>query len=412
MDAPPPPATGKTTTREIVALLAAFMAINAFALDAMLPALPAIGDDLGAFEDNQRQWVIVAYTFGFGSSQMLWGPLADRFGRKPVMAWGVSLYFIFAMGCALVRDFDLLVASRFLMGAAGAVSRVLVIAIVRDLFEKEEMARVMSLTFMVFMVVPVIAPTVGIAILEVGTWRWIFAFLGLWGLFVLLWGQLRLPETLHPEWRRALDAGVIWRASKRAMKDRLSIGYTLALTFVFSVLIGYLASIQQILGQVFERPEAIGWVFAAIAAPMGVASWGNSRIVTRFGLRRVGHTGIVVFAAAAATHLAWHLAFGSTLTSFIAFMAVTLTAFAFSAANFGTLAMTNMAPIAGTASSVQGTIGTIGGASLGAIMGQSYDGTVFPFLAASAACGIIALAFVMLTERGRLFHTPPDEEEA
>lgn len=412
MDAPAPPVAAKTATREIVALLAAFMAINAFALDAMLPALPAIGDDLGALGDNQRQWVIVAYTFGFGSSQMLWGPLADRFGRKPVMAWGLSLYFLFAMGCALARDFDLLVLSRFAMGAAGAVSRVLVIAIVRDLFEKEEMARVMSLTFMVFMVVPVIAPTVGIAILQFGSWRWIFAFLGLWGVFVLLWGHWRLPETLHSEWRRALDAGAIWRASKRAMKDRLSIGYTFALTFVFSVLIGYLASIQQILGQVFERPEAIGWVFAAIAAPMGFASWGNSRIVTRFGLRRVGHSGILVFAVASTVHLAWHLAVGSTLTSFIAFMAVTLTAFAFSAANFGTLAMTNMAPIAGTASSVQGTIGTIGGASLGAIIGQSYDGTVFPFLASSAACGIIALAFVLLTERGRLFHTPPNEEMA
>ncbi|MBW0145006.1 multidrug effflux MFS transporter [Sphingomicrobium clamense] len=411
MDAPTPPVRRETSTREIVALLAAFMAINAFALDAMLPALPAIGDDLGALVDNQRQWVIVAYTFGFGFSQMLWGPLADRFGRKPVMAWGVALYFLFAMACALARDFDVLVASRFMMGAAGAVSRVLVIAIVRDLFEKEEMARVMSLTFMVFMVVPVIAPTVGIAILQVGSWRWIFAFLGLWGLFVLLWGQVRLPETLHPEWRRALDAGAIWRASKRAMKDRLSMGYTLALTFVFSVLIGYLASIQQILGQVFERPEALGWVFAAIAAPMGVASWGNSRIVTRFGLRRVGHTGILVFAVSSVAHLGWHVAFGSTLTSFIAFMAVTLTAFAFSAANFGTLAMTNMAPIAGTASSVQGTIGTIGGASIGALIGQAYDGSVLPFIAASAACGMVALAIVLVTERGRLFHTPPEEQD-
>lgn len=409
MDAGTTSTKGTGTTREIVALLAAFMAINAFALDAMLPALPQMGDDLGVIDDNQRQWVIVAYTFGFGASQMIWGPLSDRFGRKPVMAWGLSLYFLFAMACAFARDFDLLVASRFAMGAAGAVSRVLVIAIVRDLFEKEEMARVMSLTFMVFMVVPVIAPTVGIVILQFGVWRWIFAFLGLWGLFVLLWGQWRLPETLHPEWRRGLNARVIGRASVRALKDRLSIGYTLGMTFVFSVLVGYLASIQQILAEVFERPEAIGWVFAAIAAPMGIASWGNSRIVTRFGLRRVGHSGLVVFAIASAAHLGWHAMAGSTLASFIAFMAVTLTAFAFSAANFGTLAMTNMAPIAGTASSVQGTLSTIGAASLGGLIGQAYDGTVLPFIAAGAACGAIALAVVLTTERGRLFQAIEDE---
>lgn len=404
MDASPsPPATASVRPREIVALLAAFMAINAFALDTMLPALPAIGRDLGIADANQRQWVIVAYTFGFGSSQMLWGPLSDRFGRKPVMAWGLSLYCLFALACTLATDFTLLIASRILMGAAGAVSRVLVIAIVRDLFEKEEMARVMSLTFMVFMVVPVIAPSVGIAILSVAEWRWIFAALGLWGLGVLLWGQWHLPETLHPEYRRALDLGAIRRASLRALRDRLSLGYTLALTLVFSVLIGYLASVQQMLSVTFERPDALGWVFAAIAAPMGFASWANSRIVTRYGLRRVGHSGVIVFTLASLAHLGWDLAYGSSLASFIGFMAVTFTAFAFSTSNFGTIAMTEMAPIAGTASSVQGTIGTIGGAMIGGLIGQSFDGTAMPFLFAAAACGSAALAIVLVTERGRLF---------
>lgn len=403
MDGPTHPARPLVGTREIVAILAAFMAINALALDTMLPALPAIGDDLGISDENRRQLVIVAYTFGFGVSQMLWGPLSDRFGRKPIMAAGISLYFLFAVLCAIARDFTLLIAGRFMMGAAGAVSRVLVIAIVRDLFEKEEMARVMSLTFMVFMVVPVMAPSLGLLILEFGEWRWIFAALGLWGGMVLVWGQLRLPETLHGEFRRSLDLGAIGRASLRALRDRLSLGYTLALTFVFSVLIGYLASVQQILDTVFDRADAIGWVFAAIAAPMGFASWANSRIVTRFGLRRVGHCGIIVFTAAALAHLAWDAAFGSTLVSFVGFMAVTLTAFAFSTSNFGTLAMTEMAPIAGTASSVQGTLGTIGGAVLGGLIGQSFDGTAMPFLIAAALCGIVAMGIVLVTERGQLF---------
>ena len=195
----------------------------------------------------------------------------------------------------------------------------------------------------------------------------------------------------------------------RALKDRLSLGYTLALTFVFSVLIGYLASVQQILATVFDRADALGWVFAAIAAPMGFASWANSRIVTRYGLRRVGHAGVLVFTLASIAHLAWDASFGSTLASFVGFMAVTLTAFAFSTSNFGTLAMTNMAPIAGTASSVQGTIGTIGGAIVGGLIGQSFDGSAMPFLTAAAASGCLALVIVLVTERGRLFVTPPDE---
>ena len=147
--------------KQTVALLAGLMALNAFAIDAMIPALPDIGKDLGVDTDNRRQLVVVAYMLGFGSSQLLWGPLADRFGRKPILALGVALYTVFAILCGIARSFELLIAARFAMGASAAVSRVLVVAMVRVLFEGEEMARVMSLTFTVFVLVPVIAPTIG-----------------------------------------------------------------------------------------------------------------------------------------------------------------------------------------------------------------------------------------------------------
>ncbi|WP_265570616.1 multidrug effflux MFS transporter [Sphingomicrobium nitratireducens] len=393
----------------MVALLAAFMALNAFALDTMLPALPDIGDSLGVTEDNRRQWVIVAYTFGFGTSQLLWGPLADRFGRKPVLTAGILLYAAFAVVCATARDFTLLVAARFGMGAAGAVSRVLVTAIVRDLYEGEAMARIMSLTFMVFMVVPVIAPSVGQGILLVGSWRIIFWALGAYGLLVLLWGTLRLPETLHPEYRRSLDPRDIGRAIAIAATDRLSVGYTLGLAAIFTTLIAYLASIQQIVDQVFGAASSIGIVFAAIAGPMGLASWANSRIVTRYGLHHVGHWGMVGFAAIALAHLAWHFAVGSSLVSFTLFMSAMLVCFAFTTANFGTLAMTNMASVAGTASSVQGMVGTIVAAAIGLYIGQHFDGTVTPYLSGVALCGIAAVAIVLATERGKLFAELPKQ---
>ncbi|MCY7280029.1 MAG: MFS transporter [Sphingomonas bacterium] len=166
------PASGpRLGSREIVALLAGLMALNAFAIDAMIPALPAIGVDLGVAADNDRQLVVVAYMFGFGSTQLLWGPLADRFGRKPVLGVGVLLYVAFAFLCAFAWSFPLLVAGRIAMGASAAVTRVLVVTMVRDLFEGEEMARTMSLVFMVFMLVPVLAPSVGQGILLVGPWR-------------------------------------------------------------------------------------------------------------------------------------------------------------------------------------------------------------------------------------------------
>ena len=389
--------------RETVALLAGLMALNAFAIDAMIPALPQIGGDLGVAEDNRRQLIVVAYMLGFGSSQLLWGPLADRFGRKPVLIAGVALYTMFAVLCGLARSFELLIAARFAMGAAAAVSRVLVVAMVRDLFEGEEMARVMSLTFTVFIFVPVVAPSVGQAILLVGPWRLIFIVLAAYGLAMGLWSLLRLPETLHPHYRRALHAGEIWSAVRATLGDRMSLGYTMALTATFGGLTAYIASIQQIVFDVFHAPAAIGLVFAAIAAPMALASWTNSRIVMRFGVRRVGHSGLLLFTLFSLIHVGVTLAIDEPLWLFVVLMALSFAAFAFTSSNLSTVAMTNMAPIAGTASSVQGVIGTVGGALIGLVIGQAFDGTARPFLVGIAACGLVALAATLATERGRLF---------
>jgi DHA1 family bicyclomycin/chloramphenicol resistance-like MFS transporter len=399
--------------RETVALLAGLMALNAFAIDAMIPALPDIGSELGVATENRRQLVVVAYFLGFGVGQIFWGPMADRFGRKPILAAGVALYAAFALLCAIAGSFELLIYGRVAMGASAAVTRVLVTAMVRDLFEGEEMARVMSLVFMVFMLVPMLAPNIGQAILWVADWRAIFLVLAGYGALMWLWSFLKLPETLHPDFRRELHGGEIWQGMKLAATDRLSIGYTLALTAVFGVLTAYIASIQQIIFDVFNAGELIGLVFAGIAAPMAVASWGNSRVVGRFGLRRTGHAGLVAIVAVSTLHAVVAECIDEPLWLFILLMQLSFVSFAFTTSNFGTLAMSNMAPIAGTASSFQGVTGTIGGALLGLAIGQAFDGTQLPFLIGCAICGSASLLLVLWTERGRLFAAigSPEEEE-
>ena len=227
--------------RETVVLLAGLMALNAFAIDAMIPALPAIGAELGVADDNRRQLVVVAYMLGFGVGQLLWGPLADRFGRKPILGVGVALYAGFALLCGVAASFELLIAGRVAMGAMAAVTRVLVIAMVRDLFDGEAMAKVMSLVFMTFMLVPVIAPNLGQAILLVGPWRAIFWLLAGYGVVMWLWSFFRLSETLHADFRRPLKARDIAAAARSAAVDRLSLGYTLAMTAIFGGLTAYIA---------------------------------------------------------------------------------------------------------------------------------------------------------------------------
>ncbi len=395
--------TRRPGTREMTALLALLMALNAFAIDAMIPALPDIGRSLNVSDENRRQLVVIAYFLGFGSTQLLWGPLADRFGRKPILAIGVALYAIFALLCANASTFALLITGRVAMGASAAVTRVLVISMVRDLFEAEAMAKVMSLVFMTFMLVPVLAPNIGQAILLVAPWQAIFVVLALYAAAMLAWTWVRLPETLHPEYRRSLK----WRQMTGAMLDtireRQSIGYTLAMTVTFAGLVAYISSIQQIVFDVFAAPQLIGIVFAAIAAPMALASWGNSRIVGRFGMRRVGHTSAALLAVVTAVHAGIAIAGFESLTVFIVMQALTMCCFAFTSSNFGTLAMEHMAPIAGTASSVQGVINTLGSALIGFAIGQAYNGTTLPFLIGIAACSSVGFLIVALTEGRNMF---------
>ncbi len=400
-------------TREMTTMLAGLMALNAFAIDAMVPALPDIGRSLGVAEDNHRQLVIVAYFVGFASTQLFWGPLADRFGRKPILAGGIVLYGLFGLLCAYAQSFPLLIAGRLAMGASAAVTRVLVVAMVRDLFEAEAMARVMSLVFMVFMLVPVLAPNIGQLILLVASWRAIFLVLAAYALAMLLWSSSRLPETLHPEYRRSLKLREMTAAIVQTVAEPQSRGYTIALTIIFSALIAYISSIQQIIFDAFHEGRFIGLVFASIAAPMAVASWTNSQIVERYGLRLVGHTAAAALVIVTGTHAALAIAGAETLASFVIFQALTMCCFAFASSNLGTLAMEHMAPIAGTASSVQGVIGTLGAAVIGFFIGQSFDGTATPFAVGTAVCAALGFVAIVLTDPKRLFEKLPagvDEE--
>jgi DHA1 family bicyclomycin/chloramphenicol resistance-like MFS transporter len=400
-----PGATRRPGAREMTALLALLMALNAFAIDAMIPALPDIGRSLHVAEENGRQLVVVAYFLGFGSTQLIWGPLADRFGRKPILAAGVALYAVFALLCGLASSFALLIAGRIAMGASAAVTRVLVISMVRDLFEAESMARVMSLVFMTFMLVPVLAPNIGQAILLVASWRAIFIVLAVYAIGMLAWSWIRLPETLHPEYRRSLKLSEMGSAMLETITERQSLGYTLAMTVTFAGLVAYISSIQQIVFEVFDSPGLIGLVFASIAAPMALASYTNSRIVERFGLRRVGHVSALLLAVVTAIHAAIALSGHETLLVFVVMQGLTMACFAFTSSNFGTLAMEHMAPIAGTASSVQGVVGTLGSAALGFAIGQAYNGTALPFLLGIAACSTAGFLIVAATEPKKLFAT-------
>ena len=389
---------------QFVALIAAMMATNALAIDSMLPAMPQIGHALGVATDNERQWILTAYLLGFGAAQIVYGPLADRYGRKPVLLVGLALYVVFAALCAFATSFPMLLIARALCGVGAAATRVLSVSIVRDCYSGRQMARVMSLSFIVFLGVPIIAPSVGQAILLVAPWPWVFGVLAIFGLAVIAWSWIKLPETLHPEDRTPLEVGPVLAAFKVCLTNRIAVGYTLAATLVLGGLFGFLNSAQQVFVDVLGAGKLFTLIFAAIAGGIAVSSLLNSHIVERLGMRLVSHASLVGYLGFAVVHALVAVSGHETLWTFSLLQAGMMFCFGMVMSNFGAIAMEPLGHLAGTAASVQGFITTIFGALFGFWIGQLFDGTTVPLTLGFAGFGIAGLVAVLITEKGRMFH--------
>jgi DHA1 family bicyclomycin/chloramphenicol resistance-like MFS transporter len=395
--------------RELVVLVALLMSLNALAIDGMLPALDEMAAEMGVVEGNRRQLVVAVYLLANGIGCLVPGAFADRFGRRPLLMLSLGSYVVFSLLIALVTDFTTLLVLRGLQGVLTAGLMVVPMAIIRDQYEGDKMARLMSLVSAVFIAVPVVAPSLGQAVLLFAGWRWIFVLLAVLSLVGGLWAWIRLPETLDPANRQKIDLPVIARNMRIAFFNRSSIGYVLGTMLLIGAVFGYVNSAQQLIGEHFRAGDAFPLVFGGTAAVMVVSNLVNSRIVERFGARRVSHAGVFVFIAVSLVQV-WAAHYRpDSLAWFIPLMATNLALLGFLGANFGSIAMQPFATIAGAASSVQTFFRMFGAAIVGLIIGQAYDGTARPFALALLVCSIGALLLVSYSERGRLFRrlNPP-----
>ncbi len=388
---------------EFVALVASLMALGALGTDAMLPALPAIGEALGVADENSRQFVVSAFLGGFGVAHLIHGPLVDRYGRRRVLLWAIAGYVVANAAAAMAGSFALLIACRVAGGATVAATRIGTVALVRDCYHGRAMARVMSIAFMVFMVVPILAPSVGQGVLLFGDWRAIFWVIAGTGAALWLWIAFRLPETLAPENALPIHPRRIAEGWAVVLRDQAAVGYTLAATALMGGLYGYLNSVQQIMFDTFRHPHLLAAVFAGTAATMAAANLLNARIVMRVGTRRIAHAAVVGLIVLAGVHLVLATAGLDSLVVFAVMQALTMACFGLASSNFSAMAMENMGSVAGIASSAQGFAGITAGVLVGIVIGQAFDGTTVPMIAGFLAVGLLALAAIAWTERGRLF---------
>ena len=384
-------------------MMASLLALNALSIDTMIPALSMIGEYYQTPNENDQQLVIFAYVFGFGLPQLIFGPLSDRFGRRGLLQICLVGFTIAGMACMFAQTFSMLLALRFIQGVFAAGFRVIATSIVRDIASGRTMASILSLIFTVFMIVPIIAPAIGTAVLTFADWHWTFGILGIAGTIMLIWTFFRLPDSLPPENRQALNWAHIGRCYKTVLTTRVAIGYMLASGIAFGALFSFVGAAEQIFDDVFHRGDTLWIWFAVVASGIGVASLTNSQIVERVGMRRISHTVLLLFIAMSVINLCAMKLTQQNFWVFLPLFTLAFGCFGMIGANFSSLALEPLGKIAGYAAAVYGTATSTISAWIGFMIARQFDGTVYPILIGFICMGLMSLAIVLWTERGKLF---------
>ncbi|MGD2171017.1 MAG: multidrug effflux MFS transporter [Gammaproteobacteria bacterium] len=387
---------------EFVIMIALMISMVALAIDAMLPALPAIASDLGIENLNDSQYVITVFFAGMALGQILFGPLSDAVGRRPAIIAGLCVLAAGSLLSLFAVNFSQMLLGRLLGGMGAAGPRIVSIALVRDRYRGREMARVMSFVMTVFILVPVFAPAVGQGILLFTSWHYIF------GLFVALalgvggWFWVRQPETLAPQFRSSFSFTNLALDTLGVLRQRAALGYALTMGFVFGAFIGYLSSSQQIFQIQYDLGELFPLYFGILASVIGIASMVNARLVMQLGMRRLSRLALQVICLLSAAFflLAWYQGGHPHLNSLMLYLLLLFFCFGLLFGNLNSMAMEPLGHIAGLGSAVVGSLATFLSAIFGSLVSSAYDGTVLPLVLGFALLGAGGLLIMYWTESG------------
>ncbi|MBF9047298.1 Bcr/CflA family efflux MFS transporter [Rhodobacterales bacterium LSUCC0031] len=389
---------------EFIAMMGMMFATIAFSIDAMLPALPEIAQELTPSDPNRAQLILTSFLFGMGIGTLFAGPLSDALGRKAVIMIGATLYCSGALLGYLAQDLTWILAARVLQGLGAAGPRVVSLAMARDLFSGRAMAQIVSYAMLVFTIFPAIAPLIGAWIILGFGWRAIFLAFLVFSFISVAWLGLRQPETLPRDKRRPLALNTLWSGLRETLIHRQMQLSILVQACVFAGLFGSLSSIQQIFDHTYDRGDSFPLWFGLIALAAAPAGPINGLLVMRLGMRPliritlILQAGLalllgVLFALGAFGEAAFWIYLGWNVTLFA-------TA-AFTIGNLNALALEPLGHIAGMAASVMGAIATVIGAALGAAVGALFDGTPMPLFFALAGLMTIGAAVMLCMPRAR-----------
>jgi MFS transporter, DHA1 family, multidrug resistance protein len=383
----------KTKQAEFIALIAALTAMVAMTVDTMLPALGIMATELGAAHENDRHLIILLFFAGHGVGTLLFGVMSDSIGRKPAILIGMVFYLAGSLVCFYANSFAVLIAGRIIQGFGAAAPRVVSLAMVRDGAKGADMARIMSYVMSVFMLVPILAPSIGQLVLQVASWRMIFLGFIAMGCLATLWLMTRQAETLPVERRMAFSGAALWSSAKQVVSHPVSLGYTVAVGFVFAAFNIYLATSQQIFVDQYDQGSAFALWFGGLALGIAASMIINGRFVRQIGMRRISQWALYAFVLNWLVMLLICLATNGHpplpvlgVMLFISFFCSGMTF-----GNYNAMAMEPMGHIAGMAAAVSGALSSLFAIVFGGLAARQYDGSLLPVAVGFLVYGLCAV---------------------
>lgn len=376
------------------------MSIVALAIDALLPAISNIGADINSLDSTDNQMLVTMIFLGLGLGQLFFGPLSDCYGRKPVVYAGFILFLLASIVCLYAPSLEVMVLGRILQGIGLSAPRTISISIIRDTYEGDYMAKIMSFVVAFFILVPVVAPAIGKIILDSFGWKGIFYVQLIFALIIALWFWKRQPETLHPEFKIPFSGHVFVDGLKEFIRHKETVAFTITSGLVTGAFLVYLSSAQHIFEDQYALKEVFPYIFAGLAISIGLSTFLNGTLVMRFGMRKLSFMATLAFTIIALLYTV--LFFNSPNPSIyvlVAFLSAQFFCLGFMWGNFRSIAMEPIGHIAGIGAAINGFVSTIFAIPIATFIGEFVKNSVWPLFVGLAVCGLFSVLIFILVRR-------------
>lgn len=389
---------------EFVALMASLMSIVALSIDALLPALPDISTDLGITDASNNQLLITMIFLGLGFGQLIFGPLSDSFGRKPIVFIGFIVFIIASIICVTTKNFEVMIIGRVLQGIGLSSPRSLALSMIRDSYSGDYMAKIISIVVMFFILIPVVAPTLGQFLMTFFNWESIFYFNLVFGVLIMIWFWKRQPETLPKERRIKFSSHLFIDGTKEFFKYKKAVAFTFVSGFITGSFMVYLSTSQQIFQEQYNLAEMFPYIFASLAISIGFATYLNSRLVVKYGMMQIAYIACIAYALISVLYVVLFWSGNNpSIYVLLGFFALQFFAVGFLFGNLRAIAMQPLGHIAGIGAAINGFISTVMAVPIANYIGGFVSTSVLPLFIGFSFFGVMSvLVFIMVRKKASL----------